>query len=166
MFEQLIKPKDVTYYQLMTMIDESDGLSESEKYNTALTALRISIASCTAEANNTFPSNVVFGLQLETEKAELTYKQRFNREAVKVLMSTRTQGLDFNCFINRLNKMKGGQYSQNKHPRWMREQRLLLECTVTADSPVIFHTVDRAPISLCRMMHRFAEQSLNDYFFD
>lgn len=102
MSESLIKPKDITYKQLMEFIS-SCAMSDDSKYNTALTALRIAIEVCTGEARGYHKTCSSYSGQ----RRSVAEVQRFNRRAVTKLMQLRNNDASFAYFVELFNQLEG-----------------------------------------------------------
>lgn len=147
MSESLIKPKDITYKQLMEFIS-SCAMSDASKYNTALTALRISIEVCTKEAYGCHKTCS----SLSEERRTFAEIQRFNRRAVSRLMHLRNNDASFAYFVELFNELEGEAFMRFTYNSTKQGSTLLKSHT---SSDMYFVPPNTKPLNrLCNLMYR------------
>lgn len=147
MSESLIKPKDITYKQLMEFIS-SCAMSDASKYNTALTALRIAIEVCTKEVYGYHKTCSSFSGQRRTV-AEV---QRFNRRAVSRLIHLRNNDASFAYFVQLFNELAGTDLISFNFDA---SRRSVNGVSVHASSDMHFVPANTKPSPrLCNLMYR------------
>ena len=147
MSESLIKPKDITYKQLMEFIS-SCSMTDASKYNTALTALRIAIEVCTKEAYGYHKTCSSFSDQ----RRAVAEVQRFNRRAVSRLMHLRNNDASFAYFVELFNEIQGTDPISFNFDA---SRRSVNGVSVHASSDMHFVPANTKPSNrLCNLMYR------------
>lgn len=150
MSESLIKPKDITYKQLMEFIS-SCAMSDDSKFNTALTALRIAIEVCTKEAYGYHKGNSIH-VSYSDQRRTVAEVQRFNRRAVSRLIHLRNNAASFAYFVQIFNELEGSDLISFNFDA---SRRSVNGVSVHASSDMHFVPANTKPSPrLCNLMYR------------